>query len=243
MPQRGEMFHILIETSFVRAGLLLAAIAGLGTSAGCARTPGGAAGQPPRQLILRMTVDGIITPDNFYYLALDFSGDESQGPIPVFGPPWGNGWGAGSITHYVRIRGNQAEVYRIRPGTNLLEQDFLGRPFDYLPPINSGVVQVTLDLDTLLPTNSSVTFVNVNYIATDRVDVDPRFTGPKLVDAFGDSGTRFISIPIRTNRVFTNLDFPSPVEPRGDALLVPDRLPANAPNLDIVDWRIEVRRQ
>jgi hypothetical protein len=232
------MFHDLRSIPSIIAIIGLLAVGG-----GCARTPGGAAGQPSRQLILTMTVDGVITPDRFYFLALDFSGDDSRGPIPVFGPPWGNGWGAGSITHYVRIRGNQAEVYRIRPGTNLLESEFLGRPFDYRPPINSGTLTVTLDLDTLIPTNSTATFVNINIIATDRVDVDPRFTGPKLVDAFGDTGTRFVSIPIRTNRVFTNLDFPSPIEPRGDVLLVPDRLPTNAPNLDVVDWRFEVRRQ
>ena len=86
-------------------------------------------------------------------------------------------------------------------------------------------------------------FTNVNFINTDRVDVDPRFNGPKLVDAFGDNGTRFVPIPIRTNRVFTNQDFSDAGEPRGDVLLVPDRIPANAPNLDIVNWQIEVRRQ
>jgi hypothetical protein len=191
-----------------------------------------------------MTVAGVIAPENFYYLALDASGDDSSGPVPVFGPPWGNGWGTGRITHYVRIRGGQAEVYLIRPGTNLLESVFLGRPFDYRPSTDSGMpLTVTLDLNTIVPTSSNVTFINVNYIATDRVDVDPRFTGPKLVDAFGDTQTRFISIPIATNRVFTNLDFPTPIERSGDVLLVPDRVPATAPDLDIVDWRIEVRRQ
>src|SRR5439155_8613529 len=166
-----RMFHRL--SMIVFAGALI------GLATGCARTPGGAVGQPPRQLILQMTVDGIITPDNFYYMALDFSGNDASGPVPIIGPPWGNGWGSGSITHYVRIRGNQAEVYRIRPGTNLLESDFLGRPFDFRPPVNSGTVTVTLDLDTLVAPTSGITFFNVNYITTDRVDVDPRFTGPK----------------------------------------------------------------
>jgi hypothetical protein len=210
---------------------------------GCAQTPAGVVGPPPRQLILTMTVAGEIAPEDFYYLALDFSGDPAKGPVPVIGPPWGNGWGAGSITHYVLIHGNQAQVYRFRPGTNLLEADFLGSPFDYRPPINSGTMSVTLDLDTLIDPTSSVTFTNVNFINTDRVDVDPRFTGPKLVDAFGDNGTRFVPIPIRTNRVFTNRDFSDAGEPPGDVLLVPDRIPTNAPNLDIINWQIEVRRQ
>src|SRR5258708_5426209 len=89
----------------------------LPTTFGCARTPPGAVGAPPRQLILTLTVAGVIAPEDFYYLAMDFSGDESKGPLPIVGPPWGNGWGTGSITHYVLIHGNQAEVYRFRPGT------------------------------------------------------------------------------------------------------------------------------
>jgi hypothetical protein len=212
-------------------------------AAGCAHTPAGVAGPPPRQLLLTETVAGLIAPEDFYYLAMDFSGDAAKGPVPVIGPPWGNGWGAGSITHYVLIHGNQAQVYRIRPGTNLLGSDFLGRPFDFRPPVNSGTLSVTLDMDTLIDPTSSVTFTNVNFINTDRVDVDPRFNGPKLVDAFGDNGTRFVPIPIRTNRVFTNQDFSGAGEPQGDVLLVPDRIPANAPDLDIVNWQIEVRRQ
>jgi len=190
-----------------------------------------------------MTVAGVIAPEQFYYLAMDFSGDAAKGPVPVIGSPWGNGWGAGSITHYVLVHGNQAQVYRFRPNTNLLEADFIGRPFDYRAAVNSDTLVVTLDLDTLVAPTSSVTFFNVNYINTDRVDVDPRFTGPKLVDAFGDNGTHFVPIPIRTNRVFTNRDFSDAGEPGGDVLLVPDRVPANAPNLDIVSWQIEVRRE
>jgi hypothetical protein len=228
-----------------RARIALASGLALGLLllAGCANTPPGAVAPPPRQMILTETVAGIIAPEDFYYLAMDFSGDPAQGPVPVIGPPWGNGWGAGSITHYVLIHGNQAQVYRVRPGTNLLEADFLGTPFDFRPAINTGVLQVTLDLNTLVPATSSVTFGDFNFINTDRVDVDPRFNGPKLVDAFGDNGTRFVPIPIRTNRVFTNNDFSDSGEAAGDVLLVPDRIPANAPNLDIVNWQIEVRLQ
>src|SRR5436309_9455859 len=135
----------------------------LPVTAGCAQTPSGVAGPPPRQLLLTMTVDGVIAPEDFYYLAMDFSGDPAKGPVPVIGPPWGNGWGAGSITHYVLIHGNQAQVYRIRPNTNLLESDFIGRPFDYRAPVNSGTLSVTLDLDALGDPNRSVTVFNVHY--------------------------------------------------------------------------------
>jgi hypothetical protein len=210
---------------------------------GCAHTPGGTATIPQRELILTMTVAGIIAPDDFYYLALDFSGDPAKGPLPVVGSPWGNGWGTGSITHYVSIHGNQAQVFRIQPGTNLLQSVLLGPPFDYQPPLNGPTLTVTLDLDTLVAPTSGITTVNVNYITTDQVVVDPRFNGPKLVDAFGLDGSHYITIPIGNSRVFTNNDFPTKIEGPGDVLLVPQRVPANAPNLDIVDWQIEVRLQ
>jgi len=76
-----------------------------------------------------------------------------------------------------------------------------------------------------------------------KVVLDPRFNGPKLVDAFGPDGSHYITIPIGNSRVFTNNDFSTHIEGPGDVLLVPDRVPANAPNLDIVDWQIEVRLQ
>ena len=126
---------------------------------------------------------------------------------------------------------------------HLFEADLLGPPFDFRPPINTGTATVTLDLDTLVAPASSITFGDFNFITTDIVDVDPRFNGPKLVDAFGDTGTHFIPIPIRTSRVFTNQDFGGAGEQAGDVLLVPDRIPTNAPNLDIINWQIEVRLQ
>src|SRR5438874_68050 len=183
---------MLVETGMFRtlSGILLAPLTQnrlrffslvalvLLSAAGCAHTPSGVAGPPPRELLLTMTVAGVIAPEDFYYLAMDFSGDSAKGPVPVIGPPWGNGWGAGSITHYVLVHGNQAQVYRVRPNTNLLEADFIGRPFDYRAAVNSDTLTVTLDLDTLVDPTSSVTFFNVNFINTDRVDVDPRFSGP-----------------------------------------------------------------
>src|SRR6476469_9309364 len=122
MLSETEMFHALAgilfnpmrQSSLARRGLaafLLLAVAG------CAQTPTGVTGPPPRQLLLTETVDGVIAPEDFYYMAMDFSGDPARGPVPVIGPPWGNGWGAGRVTHYVLIHGSQAQVYRVRPGT------------------------------------------------------------------------------------------------------------------------------
>ena len=71
---------------------------------------------------------------------------------------------------------------------------------------------------------------------------DPGCLG-KLVDAFGSTGNQFVSIPIFTSRVFTNRDFPTPVEPPNDVLRAPSLATVDAPDLDIVDWRIEILRQ
>src|SRR5436305_112322 len=101
-------------------GRLAIALLALLLLTGCARSPGGAAGQPLRQLLLQMTVAGRIQPNLFYFIALDISGDQSKGPLPVVGPPWGNGFVTGSVTHFVRITGGQAEVFHILPNTNLL---------------------------------------------------------------------------------------------------------------------------
>jgi hypothetical protein len=211
--------------------------------AGCARSPGDGGAQPTHQLIVQLTVAGRVQPSLFYDVALDVTGDQGSGPIPIVGPPWGNGFVTGTVTHFVRIQGTQAQVFQFRPDTNLLEYESLGRPFDFRFQAGSSTVTVTLDLDTLVPDASALTNVNVNMIATDTVPLDPQFPGPKLVDGFGSAGNRFLTIPVFATRVFTNRDFTVPLEPPNDVIRAPSLTTADAPDLDIVDWRIEVLRQ
>lgn len=212
---------------------------------GCARTPPGAVRVPARQLVLELTVAGRIQPNLQYYLALDLDANPNTGPLPVVGPPWGNGWGTGSITHYVVIRGGQALVFRFVPNTNLLETAPLGRPFDFRPPTPAapGRLSVTLDLDTLVPPTTELPTFEFNIITTDITPLDPQFPGPKLVDAFGRSGNQFITLSALQNRVFANTDLSPPLEPPDDVFRTPEFVSANAPDLDIVDWRVEVRRR
>jgi hypothetical protein len=226
------------QLGFALAGALLLALLG-----GCARSPGGAAAQPLRQLILQLTVAGRIQPNLFYFIALDVTGDQSKGPLPVVGPPWGNGFVTGEVTHFVRIQGGQAQVFHVLPNTNLLQFESLGRPFDFQLPPAANTASVTLDLDTIVPPTGGPSSINVNMIATDIVPLDPQFPGPKLVDAFGPSGNQFVTIPIFSSRVFTNHDFSTLLEPANDVLRAPSLTTVDAPDLDIVDWRIEVLRQ
>jgi hypothetical protein len=214
-------------------------------SSGCANTPSGVSAVPPRQLVLQLTVAGRIQPNLQYYFAMDFEADQSRGPLPVVGPPWGNGWGTGAITHYVVVRGNQAQVFRFVPNSNLLQTESLGRPFDFRPPSSSlpGRVVVTLDADTLAPPSNMLATFNYNIIATDITPLDPQFPGPKLVDAFGTSGNQFVTIPLSQNRIFANTDLNPPIERQGDVFQAPVLTPATgAGDLDIVDWSVEVRR-
>ena len=54
--------------------------------------------------------------DGFYYfIPIDADGDFGQdGPVPVAaGPFWGNGWGTGSLTHYVEYHQGQYNVYQV----------------------------------------------------------------------------------------------------------------------------------
>ena len=73
------MFHPFSRWRHFRAlafsSRLLFACCLLPWASGCAHTPAGIAGPPPRELILTLTVAGVISPDDFYYMALDFSGD------------------------------------------------------------------------------------------------------------------------------------------------------------------------
>jgi hypothetical protein len=235
-PSADVLFIVFLRVLWVSVVLVLS---------GCANTPAGVSRVPPRQLVLQLTVAGRIQPNLQYYFAMDFEPDQNRGPLPVVGPPWGNGWGTGAITHYVVLRGNQAQVFRIVPNSNLLQTESLGRPFDFRPasPSLPGRVLVTLDTDTLVPSNSTLVTFNYNIIATDISPLDPQFPGPKLVDAFGATGNQFVTIPISQNRVFANTDLDPPIERQGDVFQAPTMTPATgAGDLDIVDWSVEVRR-
>ncbi len=49
----------------------------------------------------------------YYYVALDADGDfGADGPLPVAaGPNWGNGWGTGSLSHYVEYHQGRYELF------------------------------------------------------------------------------------------------------------------------------------
>ncbi|MGQ9697712.1 MAG: hypothetical protein ACUVRO_06925, partial [Armatimonadota bacterium] len=108
----------------------------------------------------------------------------------------------------------------------------IDRPVEYTNPYGANSIRFVLDLDRLLPANTPLPpELSLNFIATDVVPRDPNYRGRKLVDGLGPAGNSYVTIPLTTNRIFTNADSTTPEGPND----VVD------PDLDWVDWRIEVR--
>ncbi|HOP79159.1 MAG TPA: hypothetical protein PLZ21_01200 [Armatimonadota bacterium] len=215
------------------AGLIIAVFA-----AGCARSPEDATPTTGTRLIFTMTVAGQINPNYHYYVAIDTSGTTTPGPLPVVGPPWGNGWGTGNLTHYVVHDSSQPQgylLYRIS-GPDLLFSNPVGPPISFIRPSpGSNYLQFTLDLGQLATDDmpaADIDLINVNFITTDIIPVDPNYPGPKYYDALGDRGNDFISFSVRTSQVYSN-----------DLLQIeePGDVPVNFSDLDIVDWSVEVQ--
>lgn len=134
----------------------------------------------------------------------------------------------------------------------------LGQPDSYrTPQLGESLLTFQVDLNRLKrdPLNADEPlpqYVQINLINTDKLPqgVD---NVPKSTDAFGDSTTGTLStyVTLQTNisRILRNSDLQpdgdlSPAEPT--QIDVRDRQTGaivNEPNLDIVDWTIEIRRQ
>ncbi len=210
---------------------------------GCARFPSTPAGAGVRRLVIELQVAGRIRPEYTYFVLFNLSNDPTgqQGPIPVVTRPWGNGFAAGAFTHFMRFDSSQPQggygLYRVVEGSNLLNFVYIGAPRVSEPVgANSNRLRFEVDLTQFIPDPDAaraMIYVQVNFIATDRVPLDPNDPTPKAWDALGDSRVeinRYLNIRIDQNRIFRNAD--TGIEVSGD---VAD------PDLDIVDWRIEVR--
>jgi hypothetical protein len=221
------------KTALFAATALQAAFA-----AGCAKFPENTVPITGKRVIVTMTVAGQINPNYHYYVAFDTSGTPSPGPLPVVGPPWGNGWGTGNITNYVvydqlQPQGGYA-VFQITPNTNLLGSVYIGPPISsVLPPTGSNKLQFTIDtsqLATLALPASQIDLVNINFITTDVIPLSPDYPGPKYYDGLGERGNSFITISFKTSQRYTNSQ--TSIERTGDCPI---------PDLDITDWSVEIQ--
>lgn len=221
-----------------RISLIICVFSLIALVSGCAKFPETSTPSTGKRLIITMTVAGEIDPTYHYYVAFDTSGTPTPGPLPVVGSPWGNGWGTGNITNYVvydrlQPQGGYA-VYRIVPGTNLLGNVLVGPPLSSILPVaGTNKLSFTIDLGQLVtPTTTldQISLINVNFITTDILPLSPDFPGPKYYDGLGERGNDFVTISINTDQTYSNSQ--SNIERAGDVPL---------PNLDIVDWSIEIQ--
>lgn len=213
--------------------------------AGCAKFPGTTVAGSTR-LVFTMTVDGTIRDNYVYIIALRPSlegNPTTPGPEPVVAPPWGNGFVAGNVTHFVRYDVTQSPrylLYKFRD-VNLNEYFAIGAPVTSEDPSTNGgkTLRFELDLKDIEPTPGSagtLQSLQVNFLTMDRVP-QGNDTGGKNFDALGNSQSpseinEWVTIPLTQNGIYDNLRF-NGLEPRGDT---------RDPDLDITNFSVEVRK-
>lgn len=217
---------------------------------GCARFPD-TPGATGTRLIFTMTVSGTIRTGQepggtgipyIYMVAMRTSNDEvptTQGPIPVIGPPWGNGFVAGNATHYVWWDPTASSDYLLYRfvDTSLNNSVITGVPISVENVgVGSRRIRFELLLTQLAPTVAdaeALRSIQVNFLTMDRI---PQSGTQKDWDALGDGRipsqvNEFVRIPLGRNGIYNNLTTAG-LEPTGDQ---PN------PELDISDWSVEVR--
>ena len=97
-------------------GLLLVLVAGCANQ-GSLVGPG----TPSAVVDVAFTMAGPIDNTSWYYVAFDTVNDNGATfPVPVGGGPyWGNGWGTGTITHYLEYHMGQYNLFRTQLNTAL----------------------------------------------------------------------------------------------------------------------------
>lgn len=238
---------------------VLAALGALAL-AGCAKSPSVPGNAVGTQLVVTMTVRGAIRPDYFYYVLFNNSADSSgtSGPIPVVAPPYGNGFAAGTFTQFVVVNGAQGGggggsaapvgygVFAIAPGSNL--RSFTPLPSPVQTATSTSTIQFRIPLSELATTAvpaANIRYVQINFVNTNTVPVDPGYTGLKLFDALGD-GTQpggindYISIDVSKAATYQNSD--KGLEGAGDVVQVGNGTfqVVQEPDLDIVNWQVQV---
>ncbi len=213
---------------------------------GCARFPSGGTGTFTKRIKFVIRLAAPVDPDYIYVFALRDANDPTgtAGPQPVIAPPWGNGFVAGSATHFVRYDGFLPNggygVFKFVDAT-LLNYFQTGIPVSFVTPgPNDFRLEFEVDATQLRPDPAQalkLNYLQVNLLTMDIAPTDPNYPGPKFWDALGDSRlpgsiNDFITIDLTTSRIYRNSELQ--IEPEGDV---------SDPALDIVDWTIEIRTQ
>jgi hypothetical protein len=124
------------------------------------------------------------------------------------------------------VTGGSATVRTMLSPNNTLVAD---QPFAWTDPAGSNTWQATIDVADL---GSGLREVSFNFITTTELIFDPQYTGDKPFDALGPRGNDYVTVRLDADDVFTNQDALTP-EREGDVAVA---------DIDITDWRVEVRR-
>jgi hypothetical protein len=228
----------------VGLGTLLVLIAGLW---GCAKSPpGGVSGIVSNRLVFNWIVQGFVRDQFYYYVAIDDDENSSTGPIPVIGPPFGNGWGTGSFTLSVEYHAGQYRLLRHvkNPDGTLSAGTVVPTGLiNAVPPRQLGgdEFRFELDINQLIAQGflRDARTLDINFIITDQINVNPN-AGFKTFDGLGRTGNVYVTIPFQVNGTFDNGTTGAEAEDIQD--VVNCFQIDGCPDLDIADWSIEVQR-
>lgn len=194
---------------------LLAAVPAL-LLAGCAKAPSSGITSPTSgpQLLVTMTVAGVINSGYYYFVLFNVNNTPSANnsgptePVPIVAPPYVNGFAAGAFTNYVEYNqgvpgGTGFGFYSI--DSRLTTPNYLGST-GYL--VTSQVTGSTLSfqlplarLATAAVPVDQIQTLQINLVATNTVQVVGNdFSTPKYFDALyppDQSGNNFVNVRVR----------------------------------------------
>lgn len=212
---------------------------------GCARFPKAGEAQAKR-LIVQFRVAGQIRPDYYYFILIDNDNDAVgvSGPVPPVAPPWGgNGFATGSfqffVEHNIALPFDRFMLFKVLDPDRMQVFQPLGVPLEASISPDGKTLRVGIGFDSIVRPGQNpadIRFLQINIIATDRTPKDPGDTSLKMWDALGDSRqfvNTYLTLQTDTDRIIRNTD--TNLEISGDVVN------GNDPDLDIVDWQIEVR--
>ena len=214
-----------------RTLLRILAVLALVPASGCAKYPPNQVAQSHRRLTVDVYLAEPVNPAYYYFVAIDTDGNPLTGPTPVLHRPWGGtGWAVGPLSYFVEYHlsiPNGYGCYSVDPN-NILLQTYQGAPLLY-DRDEANRLQFTIDLNTIDPLGT-LQSINVNIITTDVLPIDPNQDVTRQTDGLGPTGNDYVTIPLTQTQTYTNAESSIP-EQAGDVL---------DPQLDIVDWQIEV---
>ena len=177
------------------------------------------------------------------------------------GTGFGNGWGTLNTTNpnslpqqpqfFVEYHGGIAEQFLVNPKVTDPSGLAVAQPIGlayyaqvldqntYLPNPTGSVLAIEIDTSLIVqPGTSLPTFVNANWITAQFLAQNPAAIGTQLpYDGIGPQGNNFFQVPLGVNNSWISGVGTTPSQPLNTTLSVRD------PNINMTNWRIDVREQ